>query len=231
MDETSRFAKKNAGILAADKVKDGMVVGLGTGSTIFFAMEALGLRINEGLSIYGIPTSYQAEFRARSYGIPVTTLCEHPTPDLTIDGADQVNPYFQMIKGRGAAQTREKVVAYSSKELIIVIDETKQTKVLNTLVPLEVLPFALKPCMDAIIEANGMPTIRTGQKKDGPVITDNGNFIIDCDFGEIHEPERVEDKLTFIPGSLSSGLFTKCISKTKVIVGHADKAVFVERIV
>lgn len=229
MEVGTDIAKKNAGFFAADKVKEGMIVGLGTGSTVFFAMEALGMRVKSGLSIYGIPTSYQAEFRARSYGIPLTSLCEHPSPDLTIDGADQVNPLFQMIKGRGAAQTREKVVAYSSKELIIVIDEAKQTQVLNAVVPLEILPFALKPSIDTIIAYGGIPKLRLGQKKDGPVITDNGSFIIDCDFGDIQDPELLEDKLAYIPGSMCSGLFTKCSMKTKVIVGLPEKATEVKK--
>jgi ribose 5-phosphate isomerase A len=124
-------------------VEDGMVVGLGTGSTVFFAMERLGERIRrDGLTIAGVPTSYQAAIRAREYGIPLTSLDEHPEIDIAIDGADQVDPALNLIKGRGAALLREKCVADAARKVIIVVDPTKLVEAMRAPVPVEVLPFA-----------------------------------------------------------------------------------------
>ena len=136
-------SKKNAGYFAADLVQDGMFVGLGTGSTVFFAMERLSERISsEGLNITGVPTSYQATMRAREYGIPLSTLDEHPCLDIAIDGADKIDSSLRMIKGRGAAQTMERCVADASELFIVVADESKMCEKLHGPVPVEVIPFA-----------------------------------------------------------------------------------------
>jgi ribose 5-phosphate isomerase A len=211
--------KRAAGYRAADLVKNGMVVGLGTGSTVFFAMERLHERVAAGLAVEGVPTSIQTAIRARNLNIPLTTLDDHPSLDIAIDGADQVDPAFRLIKGRGAALTREKCVAAVAKQLIVVVDESKMAPGLDIPVPLEVLPFAATPVMVQLKALGGTPVVREGTKKDGPVITDNGNFVIDCAFGVITDPEGLEAVLAGIPGIIESGLFTRFTKKTTVIAG------------
>jgi len=143
-------------------------------------------------------------------GIPITTLEEQPKLDLTIDGADQIDPDLNLIKGMGGALAREKIVASASKKLIIVADENKKVKVLgenNHPVPLETLPFAASLVMRRIKEMAGKPVLREGKGKVGPVTTDNGNIIIDADFGLVYEPAELEHKLKSMPGILETGLF------------------------
>ncbi len=214
-------SKRNAGYHAAGMVEDGMAVGLGTGSTVFFAMERLGERIaGEGLFIVGVPTSYQAAIRARRYGIALSSLDEHPVLDIAIDGADQVDPDLRLIKGRGAAHLREKCVCDAARKVVIVADQTKMVETLSAPVPVEVLPFALESVSRRLAALGASPILREGAKKDGPVITDNGNFIVDCDFGEIVEPESLETAIAAIPGALECGLFTAYKEKIWVIVGE-----------
>lgn len=213
--------KQNAGYRAAEEVGDGMIVGLGTGSTVFFAMERLGARITEdGLSIVGVPTSYQAAIRARRYGIPLTSLDEHPELDIAIDGADQVDPAFRLIKGRGAAHLREKCVCDAAERVLIVVDRTKMVETLNAPVPVEVLPFAVEAVSRRLVALGADPILREGVKKDGPVVTDNGNFIIDCSFGAIRDPDRLEAAIASIPGALECGLFSAYTEKITVIIGE-----------
>jgi ribose 5-phosphate isomerase A len=214
--------KRAAGRRAAEMVEDGMVVGLGTGSTVLFVMERLAERIEGGLSITGIPTSYQAEDRARALGIPLVTLQDCPSPDIAIDGADLVDSRKRLIKGRGGALTREKCVAYAARRLVIVVDQKKCVQELAGVVPIEVLPFATLPVLLAVESLGAKPVLREGTAKDGPVLTDNGNFILDCTFPGIKNPEKVEISLDATPGVLSSGLFTRFTRKTEVIVGKAD---------
>ncbi|MBN1431247.1 MAG: ribose-5-phosphate isomerase RpiA [Methanomicrobiaceae archaeon] len=217
------FSKKNAGYFAADLVQDGMAVGLGTGSTVFFAMERLSERISsEGLDITGIPTSFQATIRARDYGIPLSTLDDFPELDIAIDGADKIDSSLRLIKGRGAAQTLERCVADASELFIVVADESKMCDNLHGPVPVEVIPFALGLFEKRIRELGGIPTIRVGVKKDGPVITDCGNFEVDCDFGVITEPEQLQSLINNLPGVLSCGLFTEFTGRTKVVIGNEN---------
>ena len=216
-------AKRAAGYLAADMVKDGMILGLGTGSTVFYALERLSCRVHEGLQIKGIPTSYQTVLNAHEYGIPLTTLDEEPVLDLAIDGADQVDPFLRLIKGRGAALTREKCVAAAALHFVVIVDEEKVVPVLSGLVPVEVIPFALRPVMNQLRSHGCIPRLRDGIKKDGPVITDNGNFIVDCQFKEIADPDELEDIITKIPGVVENGLFCSFTRKTTVIVGNQKK--------
>ena len=216
-------AKRIAGYRAAGEVRDGMVVGLGTGSTVFFAMERLGERITEeGLSIAGVPTSYQAAMRARRYGIPLTDLDEHPELDLAIDGADQVDPLFRLIKGRGAALLREKCVCDAAREVLIVVDPSKMVETLDASVPVEVLPFAAGTVFRRLEALGADAVLREGVRKDGPVITDNGNFIIDCGFGAITDPGRLEVEIGLIPGVMGCGLFSIYGEKITVIVGEEN---------
>jgi ribose 5-phosphate isomerase A len=222
MKKQGDAGKRVAGQAAAERVEDGMVVGLGTGSTVLFAMERLSERIGDGLSITGIPTSYQAETRARFLGIPLATLQDHPAPAIAIDGADLVDAGKRLIKGRGGALTREKCVAHAAGKLLIVVDEGKCARELAGVVPVEVLPYAVLPVFRSIGELGGRPVLREGSAKDGPVVTDNGNFIMDCTFMAIPDPERLELALDALPGVISSGLFTRVAGKTEVLVGNAE---------
>jgi ribose 5-phosphate isomerase A len=204
-------AKKSAALEAVKHVKNWFVVGLGSGSTAALAIEALGERVkHENLSLLAIPSSYQAFLLAAEWKIPVTTLEEHPIIDVTIDGADQINPELNLIKGMGGALAREKIVASATKQNIIIADQSKKVKMLgenSQPVPIEVLPFAIGPARRKILEMGGKPVLREGKGKVGPVITDNGNAILDADFGPIQRPTELEMKLKMIPGVVETGLF------------------------
>ncbi len=204
-------AKKNAALEAVKLVEDGFVVGLGSGSTAAYAIEEIGKKMKrESLHILAIPTSYQAFSLAVRHKIPATTLEEHPTLDLTIDGADQIDGQLNLIKGMGGALAREKTVASASKKLAIIADENKKVKTLgenNHPVPIEVLPFATAFVLRRIGESGGRPVLRDGKGKVGPVVTDNGNVIIDAVFGLLHRPEKLEHELRSIPGVVETGLF------------------------
>ena len=212
-NEWTEKAKKNAALHAVEHVKDGFIVGLGSGSTAAYAIEEIGNRITrEGLHVLGVPTSYQAFTLAVKNGIQITTLEEHPVLDLTIDGADQIDDGLNLIKGMGGALTREKIVASSSKTPVIVADETKKVKVLgknNHPVPIEILPVATPLVMREIREIGGKPVLREGMGKVGPVVTDNGNIIIDANFGLLRKPAELERKLKGLLGVVETGLFVK----------------------
>ena len=198
-------AKRAAGESAAEAVSDGMVVGLGTGSTAAHAIRDLGRQVDAGLDIQGIPTSFQSRELARDAGIPLTTL-DDARPDVAIDGADQVAD-GQLIKGGGAAHAREKVVDSAADRLLIVVDPTKEADVLDHPVPVETIPDARQTVADAVRELGGEPELRAAERKDGPVVTDNGNLVLDCDFGAIAEPGALATDLSKIPGVLEHGLF------------------------
>jgi ribose 5-phosphate isomerase A len=216
-------AKRAAGYRAADMIEDGMVVGLGTGSTVYFMIERLSVRVREGLRVTGIPTSFQTAIRAREAGIPMTTLDDHPVIDIAVDGADEVDPKLRLIKGRGAAHLREKCVAAAAKHFVVVVDEQKVVKSLIAQVPVEVLPFAIMPVIAQLRMLGCDPVIREAVKKDGPVITDNGNFVVDCKFTEIKNPQKLETEIAAIPGVVESGLFCGFTGKTTVIIGGEKK--------
>jgi ribose 5-phosphate isomerase A len=206
-------AKKDAALEAVKHVKEGFVVGLGSGSTAAHAIEEIGKKIKrEGLHVLGVPTSYQAFVLAVKCGVPITTLEEHPTIDLTIDGADQIDKKLNLIKGMGGALAREKIVASASKKLVIVADETKKVNILgenNHPVPIEALPFATPVLMNRLKEIGGNATLREGLRKVGPVITDNGNVIVDVNFGRISNPAGLECKLKALVGVVETGLFVE----------------------
>jgi ribose 5-phosphate isomerase A len=205
--------KKDAAFEAVKNVKDGFVVGLGSGSTAAYAINRIGDRArNEGLRVLGVPTSYQALSLAVKHKIPITTLEEHPVLDLAIDGADQIDSELNLIKGMGGALAREKIVAFASKKLVIAADESKRVKVLgekNHPVPVEVLPFAAQIVARKMEELGGKAVLREGLRKVGPVITDNGNVILDVDFGLIRDPAGLERGLKAFPGVVETGLFVK----------------------
>lgn len=213
--------KKNTGYEAAKEVLDGQIIGLGTGSTTHYFIEKLGMRIKEeDLDIMGIPTSYQSFFLAKGCNIPVTTLEEHDI-DLAVDGADEVDPALNLIKGGGAAHTLEKIIDYSADRFIVIVDDSKMVENLGKYpVPLEVIPTASR-VVSQILEDMGVATsIRMAERKDGPVITDNGNFVIDAEFGILNEPEELEIELNSIPGVVENGIFSGVVDQ--VFVGTPD---------
>ena len=224
-------AKRNAALEAVKHVKDGFILGLGSGSTVAYAAEEIGRRIKvENLRVKVVPTSYQAFMLTVKNGISTTTLEEHPTLDLTIDGADQIDENLNLIKGMGGALTREKIVAAASKTLIIIADWRKKAKILgenSQHVPIEVLPFATSLVNRKISMLGGKPTLREGAGKVGPVVTDNGNFIIDVDFGLIEKPAELEKMLKAIPGIVETGLFVNMADI--VYLGRPDKVEKLER--
>lgn len=203
--------KRAAAEAAARRVTSGMVVGLGTGSTAIHAVPALAQRLRAGelRDIRGVPTSYQSMIAARELGIPLVDLDQIEKIDIDIDGADEVAPDLTLIKGGGAAQTREKIIAALSDELIVVVDESKLVEKLGSKqpVPVEVLPFAIAPVTRSIERLGGKPVLRMGLKKAGPVVTDQGNLILDVRFAEIRDPAAMERALKMIPGTLENGLF------------------------
>ncbi len=199
--------KEAAGRAAAELVCDGDVVGLGTGSTAYFAVVALGERVHAGLKMVGIPTSIATGDLARSAGIPLTTLDEHPEIDITIDGADELDPRLNLIKGGGGALLREKVIASASKKMVVVADSGKLVPVLGKFpLPVEIISFARTVVEKKIIALGASPKLRT--RPDGsPYLTDNGNPILDCSFGEIRDPAALALALSQIPGIVEHGLF------------------------
>ncbi len=209
-DQSAVGAKKQAGIAAAAMVPDGSVVGLGTGSTAAFVIEELGRRIREEhLRCRGVPTSFSAALLARKHLIPITTLDEVEQLDVAIDGADEVDPQKNLIKGGGAAHTREKIVASSARRFIVVVDDSKLVDRLGSkwAVPVEVLPFGLLLAERRLKALGGEPVLRMAVKKDGPIITDQGNFILDVRFPSIDDPAGLEREINGIPGVLENGIF------------------------
>ena len=199
-------AKRRAGESAAALVESGSTVGRGTGSTAAHAIRRLGERVADGLDIVGVPTSFDSRERARDAGIPLRGLDEVDGIDVAIDGADQVAD-FDLIKGGGAAHAREKVVDSVAARFVVVADPSKEVGVLSHPVPVEVLPDAHPVVARAVADAGGDPTLRTAERKDGPVVTDNGNLVLDCDFGEISDPAALSRTLADTPGVVEHGLF------------------------
>jgi ribose 5-phosphate isomerase A len=219
--------KRAAGVAASRIVESGMVVGLGTGSTVAYTIKELGRRIREeGLKILGVVTSYQSEMLAIEAGIPLATLAQHPELDIAIDGADQIDSRLYAIKGGGAAHTREKIVSSSSKRFVVVADESKTSTQLDRTVPIEVLPFAKTLVVKKIKELGGKPELRSALRKDGPVITDNGNFVLDVDFGVIGDPENLALQLSSIPGVVEHGIFSNV---DELYIGRKDGSVEIVR--
>ena len=206
-----KLMKQEVGKAAADRVQSGSVVGLGTGSTTAYTIQFLGDRLKSGelKDIVGIPTSFQAEVLAKQYGIPLTTLDATDHIDIAIDGADEVDPQRNLIKGGGAAHTREKIVDSLASQFIVVVDSSKLVDRLGSSfpVPVEVIPMAIAPVMRAIEKLGGKPELRMGVRKAGPVITDQGNMVIDVRFDTIDNPAELEKTLNNIPGVLENGIF------------------------
>lgn len=214
-------AKRRAAEHAIEMVSHGQVIGLGTGSTAKFAIEGLGRRIREGLSVKGVPTSIGTEKLAREAGIPLVELNEVLVVDLTIDGADEIDPDFNMIKGGGGALTREKLVALASKKRVILVDESKLVSKLgqSRSLPVEVLPFAWALSARSLSQLGC--TTRRRERAALPFVTDNGNYILDCDFGAIAGPATLESRIKLLPGVIESGLFIG-IADT-LVIGFDDR--------
>jgi ribose 5-phosphate isomerase A len=221
--DPATLMKQQVGAAAAAMVKSGSIVGLGTGSTAAFMIQALGDRLKSGdlKDIQGVTTSFQGEVLARDCGIPLTTLDVIDGIDIAIDGADEVDPDLNLIKGGGAAHTQEKLVEAFSKQFIVIVDSSKLVDKLNLnfLLPVEVIPKALNPVTKAIERLNGKVTLRMGVKKSGPVVTDQGNLILDVKFTNgIDDAVTLEKTLNNIPGVLENGLFVNMVDL--VLVGE-----------
>ena len=209
--------KKNAGEKAVEHIEAGMVVGLGTGSTAYYAIKKIGDEVKEGLEVTCIATSKATEVIAKEYGIPLSSLAEHPDVDVTIDGADEVDPNLNLIKGMGGALVREKIIASASKKVVIVTDSSKIVDVLGTRSPLpvEVIPFGVNFCQKQLQKFGCKVEIR--KKNNEFFVSDNGNYIIDCFFKKILAPKKLQREINCIPGVVDNGLFLNMADE--VIIG------------
>lgn len=227
---------RDSGKIAAAKraleyIRDGMVIGLGSGTTVAKFVELLGNKVREeGLEVQVVPTSIDSKIMALRQRIRVTYLDEHPSPDIAVDGADEVDPSRNLIKGGGGAMLREKVVDYASKIFIVIVDETKLVNHLceKRPIPLEVIPFAWRTVIRTLTEEfRGKAILRPcGGGKLGPVVTDNGNFIVDFFPKNLEfDVESIDVELKRIPGVLETGVFLGS-KVSKVIVGRSDGTVF-----
>lgn len=200
--------KRAAGEAAVREVEDGMVVGLGTGSTVRYTIEELGRRVAKGLRIKGVPTSRSSEELARKAGIPLTSLDAEPEVDVTIDGADEMDAELRLIKGGGGALTREKIVAAASRRMVAVVDASKEVKQLGTTfaLPVEVIGVARAP-VARLLESLGAKVQTRAGAGGQPYVTDNGHPILDAKFPGIDDPEDLEAELETTPGIVTCGLF------------------------
>ncbi|MCC6423824.1 MAG: ribose-5-phosphate isomerase RpiA [Phycisphaerales bacterium] len=201
--------KQRAAEAALEKVQSGMILGLGTGSTADYFLQALAAALKSGrlTNIRGVPTSRQSERRSLEMGIPLATLVECPNPDLTIDGADEIDPKLNLIKGLGGALLREKIVAQNSRRLLIIADASKSVPALGVKSPLpvEVAPFGHESHESFLRNLGATPTLRKAQ--DSLYTTDNGNYIYDCRFSRIDNPEQLQATLKTRAGIVETGLF------------------------
>jgi ribose 5-phosphate isomerase A len=199
--------KELAGRAAAELVVSGNIVGLGTGSTAYFAVVALGERVKSGLKIIGIPTSIATAELARAVGIPLSTLVTHPEIDITIDGADEIDSQLRLIKGGGGALLREKIIATASKKMVVVADSSKLVPALGKFpLPVEIIPFASAVLEKKITALGASCKLRT--RSDGSAfVTNEGHHILDCSFGKIANPPALARTLNDMPGVVEHGLF------------------------
>jgi len=216
--------KKMAAEAALEQIKDGMIIGMGSGSTVKHVIKLVGQKIkNEDMDILAVPTSFDTAQLCISSGIRLTTLDEHPSLTLAVDGADEVDPNLNLIKGGGAALTKEKIVGCAAKLLVILVDEGKLVKTLGETapLPLEVLPFAKSTVLNQLKEF-GTPQVRMSNRKLGPVMTDNGNFIIDIFDLKIRDYNKMEKQLNAIPGVIENGLF---VNMADIVYVGSEKGV------
>lgn len=215
-------SKKIAAEKAVEYITDGMIIGLGTGSTAYWAIQKIGRRVQEGLQIKAIATSVQSENMARELGIPLLPFAEIDEIDITIDGADEADGELCLIKGGGGALLREKIVASASKQLIIVVDESKVVDVLGKFpLPVEMVKFGYEMTIRQLEKLGCDVKLRLNAEQ--AYVTDNGNYIADCYFGSIGNPSELQTTINLIPGVVDNGLFVHMASKA--IVGHQDGTV------
>ncbi len=210
--------KHQAALAALEEVRDGMTVGLGTGSTASHFIRELGNRVRAGLRVAGIPTSEESDRLAREMGVTLTTFEDHPQIDVTVDGADEISPALDLIKGLGGALVREKIVAHASRRVIIVADDSKLVDRLGskTVIPVEVIPLAVSRVVLQLRDLGGETRIR---EKDGRAfVSDNGNTIIDWKHGVIDQPALLEKQLKSMTGVVDSGIFAN-VAKCVIIAG------------
>lgn len=216
-------AKQKAGEYAATFIETGMTIGIGTGSTVYYFIQALAKKIKGGLVIKGVPTSKQTELLAKELNIPLVDLNEVAQLDLTVDGADEIDPQLQLIKGGGGALLQEKIVAAASKKLVIIADETKLVDTLGKFpLPVEVITFAWKQTQRHIQEL-GCSKIVLRTKNEMPFITDHGHYILDCYFEKIDNAALLQQQLNNIPGVVENGLFVNMA--TSAIVAYSDGSI------
>lgn len=223
---TPHPAKLAAARMAVDMIKDGMRIGIGTGSTAALAIEQLGEKIRtESISVVGAPTSFASERLAQIHGVPTAPLAVLRELDLAFDGADEVSPQLDLIKGRGAAHTREKVVATSAESFVVLVDDSKLVTKLGEKapVPVEILPMSVELVTGRLERMGAEVAIRMGTSKDGPVVSDQGFWILDARFSEIADPAQLDVAIKSIPGVLDHGLFIGMA--TTVLVGSPDGSV------
>ena len=208
--------KRQVGVAAAERVRSGMALGLGSGSTVYFFLQELGRRISQGLDVTGIPTSDRTAALAREFHIPLTSFDERQELDLAVDGADEVDPNLNLIKGHGGALLREKIIARAARQLVIVVDGTKLSSALGTnmTLPVEVLPFACRLAQKRLSDLGTKTTLREADGK--PFVTDNGNWILDCGLQPVTDPARLEAEINAIPGVIENGLFIGLASEVIV---------------
>lgn len=213
MNEKER-QKEMAAKAAVEHVEMDQVIGVGSGSTVEYFIKFLKERIEtEKLKIETIPTSYQSALLLMQNRIPITTLNEYPELDLAVDGADEIDPALNLIKGGGAALTQEKIVDSAARKFIVIADESKKVEKLGEKmpIPVEIIPISLKSVMRKITKYTSECTLREAIKKMGPVITDNGNFIIDAKITDIKNPKQLELEINGIPGVIENGLFINMV--------------------
>lgn len=212
-------AKKLTGEKAAEYIEDGMIIGLGTGSTAYYAIKKVGEMVRNGLKVKAVPTSKETAELAAAEGIELVELADVESLDLTIDGADEVDSDFNLIKGGGGALLREKIVASATDKLIIVVDESKLVEHLGDFpLPVEITPFSWQYTKRMIEKFSCSSEIR---KKDGEIfVTDNGNYILDCDFAKIEDPLKIIVELNKLPGVVENGIFAEMAEI--VVVGYND---------
>ena len=216
-------AKQLAGEKAVEFVEDGMTVGLGTGSTVYWMVERLGARVRgEGLRVRCVPTSRRTEEQARSHGIPLVTFEEVGQLDLTIDGADEIGPGLALVKGGGGALVREKLVASASRRFVVIADASKRVPLLGRFpLPVEVIPFAWQVTARRVAAAAACrPALRPAEGG-GPFVSDNGNYILDCKFPSIDDPAALDTTILAIPGVVGTGLFVRMAERVLVQEGDA----------
>ena len=224
MSDRRDALKRAAALRAVAEVEDGMVVGLGTGSTAAFVVEELAARVARGLRIAGIPTSERTAAMAKRLGIPIAGFAEHQRLDLTIDGADEVErKTLHLIKGLGGALLREKIVAAASRRLVIVVDREKLVDRLGerSPVPVEVAQFGWQATAAALARLGAVPRLRAAQTGE-PFLTDGGNYILDCRFGPIADPAALERDIAMTVGAIESGLF---IGRAAAVVNASEEGV------